>query len=180
MELQIADKIDCYQKGDPDSALILVRVFTPLLKKYAYMLRTEDAYEDLQCYLLETLKGISIKKLNNSTNGAIINYVQQAIYHKYISISKAARMERSVIHIEDLSVSDALQYDTRFSIADDCSCLLLADMRNILSEKEYQVISLYYFKRHSIAKIAKQMEVSRQAVNQTKNKALRKLEKAWR
>ncbi|MCO7111492.1 hypothetical protein NIA69_23350 [Gemmiger formicilis] len=40
------------QNGDREQALALLEKFSPLLKKYAFFLQSEDALQDFQCFLL--------------------------------------------------------------------------------------------------------------------------------
>ena len=40
------------QNGDREQALALWEKFSPLLKKYAFFLQSEDALQDFQCFLL--------------------------------------------------------------------------------------------------------------------------------
>lgn len=51
MEYSLYDKIVESQHGCEESTLNLIKTFDPLLKKYARLLNTEDAYEELQCFL---------------------------------------------------------------------------------------------------------------------------------
>lgn len=44
----LSEAITSAQHNNPDSLLALIEKFKPLLKKYAYKLRYEDAYYDLQ------------------------------------------------------------------------------------------------------------------------------------
>lgn len=77
------------QNGDREQALALLEKFSPLLKKYAFFLQSEDALPDFQCFLLAFAKNLQLDKLTMSTDGAIISYINKAIYHHYIALSKA-------------------------------------------------------------------------------------------
>lgn len=52
---------------------------------------------------------------------------------------------------------------------------LLYSIKSILTEKEYKVITLYYFERKSMKEIAMELNLSRNRIGQIKNKALYKL-----
>lgn len=41
------------QHGNTEQTLTLLEKFNPLLRKYAYFLHSEDAYQELQCALLK-------------------------------------------------------------------------------------------------------------------------------
>ena len=79
------------QNGDREQALALLEKFSPLLKKYAFFMQSEDALPDFQCFLLAFAKNLQLDKLTMSTDGAIISYINKAIYHHYIALSKAKR-----------------------------------------------------------------------------------------
>ena len=76
------------QNGDREQALALLEKFSPLLKKYAFFMQSEDALPDFQCFLLAFSKYLQLDKLTMSTDGAIISYINKAIYHHYIALSK--------------------------------------------------------------------------------------------
>ena len=78
------------QNGDREQALALLEKFSPLLKKYAFFLQSEDALQDFQCFLLAFAKNLQLNELTISTDGAIISYINKAIYHHYIALSKGS------------------------------------------------------------------------------------------
>lgn len=55
----------------------------------------------------------------------------------------------------------------------------LLDMFKVLSEKEAYIIKLIYVYYLSVTEVAEYMNISRQAVNKTKNRALNKIKKIY-
>ena len=55
------------QNGDREQALALLEKFSPLLKKYAFFLQSEDALQDFQCFLLAFAKNLQLNELTIST-----------------------------------------------------------------------------------------------------------------
>ena len=53
------------------------------------------------------------------------------------------------------------------------------DLNISLSEKEYKVTVMFYFEQYSIAEIAEEFKISRQAVNQMRCRAINKLRKIY-
>ena len=51
------------QNGDREQALALLEKFSPLLKKYAFFMQSEDALPDFQCFLLAFAKNLQLDKL---------------------------------------------------------------------------------------------------------------------
>ena len=88
------------QNGDREQALALLEKFSPLLKKYAFFLQSEDALQDFQCFLLMFAKNLQLNELTISTDGAIISYINKAIYHHYIALSKAKHHQLPTVSIE--------------------------------------------------------------------------------
>ena len=61
------------QNGDREQALALLEKFSPLLKKYAFFMQSEDALPDFQCFLRAFAKNLQLDKLTMITDGAIIS-----------------------------------------------------------------------------------------------------------
>ena len=114
-----------------------------------------------------------------STDGAIISYINKAIYHHYIALSKAKRHQLPTVSIEIQTDYDPLQFDTAFSESDTYNNLLLLDLKRALSAEEYHIIYDHYFRQYSIQEIATRDKKSRQAINKSKKIALEKLRRYW-
>ena len=110
-----------------------------------------------------------------STDGAIISYINKAIYHHYIALSKAKRHQLPTVSIESQTDYDPLQFDTTFSESDTYNNLLLLDLKRALSTEEYHVIYDHYFRQYSIQEIVARDNKSRQAINKCKKTAIIKL-----
>lgn len=175
MNCTLYDQVKSYQAGNQESALEILRSFAPLLKKYAYWLHTEDSYEELQCSLLRALKTMRLDRLSSVSQGVMVRYIQKTIRSQYIRMSKQRNKISSEIMLDDLNTRDTLQYIQRCSSADDYSHLLFSDARQILTSTEYRVIWLLYHENYSAAQTARMLGKTRQAVNQAKQRALRKL-----
>lgn len=79
MESSLYTCIQDIQNGDREQALALLEKFSPLLKKYAFFMQSEDALPDFQCFLLAFSKNLQLDKLTMSTDGAIIISTRQYI-----------------------------------------------------------------------------------------------------
>lgn len=142
---------------------------------YAFFLQSEDALQDFQCFLLAFAKNLQLNELTISTDGAIISYINKAIYHHYIALSKEKRHQLPTVSIESQTDYDPLQFDTAFSESDTYNNLLLLDLKRALSTEEYHVIYDHYFRQYSIQEIATRDNKSRQAINKCKKTAIIKL-----
>lgn len=120
-------------------------------------------------------QNLQLDKLTMSTDGAIISYINKAIYHHYIALPKAKRHQLPTVSIESQTDYDPLQFDTTFSESDTYNNLLLLDLKRALSTEEYHVIYDHYFRQYSIQEIAARDNKSRQAINKCKKTAIIKL-----
>lgn len=179
MSVELFKSIQSYQNGDTSAAWYMVQKFTPLLKHYAYLVCKEDAFEDLQCAFLSLLKNLPLDKLTSREDGAIINYIKKSVRNAYISISKDKAKEEIVDYIDDLPTPAIAVFNKRNSQLDSHESLIQSDMRAVLTENEYNVLYRLYFEQQSVSEIAIHMNKTRQAINQTKMRAIEKLRQAW-
>lgn len=144
--------------GNSFAQLQIVQRFQPLLKKYAALLKYEDAYSDLQLYLLELLHSGKLTKLQRKDDGTLVKYIESSIRHQYISLnSRKNAVDNSVI-----ASVDEIDFD-----------------QTVLQPSELTLLSQFVFKGMSIADIAEKSGVSRQAINRKKLSILKKLECAF-
>ncbi len=163
---------------DEAAALQLLEMFEKLLKKYARQLGTEDAYEDLRLFFLELITKLKGKDICSDNDGYIVSYIAKSIKNQYIFMSKQRNTdnvdtfsdisEEQMIYIEQLAASD-----------DQTDISIYFPSLNKLTEKEETILRLYFVNGYSIETISSQLKVSRQAVNQAKNRAISKIRDAY-
>ena len=170
----IIDDIRSGQNGSQQSVLNLVRRFYPVLKKYARQLETEDAYFDLQAEFLEIIFRFDFDKLRTRSEGAIVQYLSQSIYHAYIKLLRQL-IDKKVptVSVEDLP--DSVLY--RNSIIYEIPHNSFAIPATLLTPLEAEVFNLICIEGYSAAELARKKGVSRQSINQTKQRALSKLQR---
>lgn len=163
------EKIVKYKKGDEKALLEIIKMFNPLIMKYARLLDEEDTKQDLTLNLIKVMKKIPTdKKLKNKE---IVGYVAKAIRNKYIDLSK--KNDRVKINEVELNLDIEIGYE-------ECEYEFeILDMFKVLSKKEYYIMRLLYIHYLSVSEVADYMKISRQAVNQTKNRALKKIKKIY-
>lgn len=167
--------------GNSFAQLQIVQRFQPLLKKYAALLKYEDAYSDLQLYLLELLHSGKLTKLQRKDDGTkddgtLVKYIESSIQHQYISLnSRKNAVDSSVI-----ASIDEIDFDQMsLSSNDEYPKLLISDLHSVLQPSELTLLSQFVFKGMSIADIAEKSGVSRQAINRKKLSILKKSECAF-
>ena len=67
------------QLPDESAALQLLGIFEKLLKKYARLLGTEDAYEELRLFFFELLDQLKEKGICADSDGYIVNYISKSV-----------------------------------------------------------------------------------------------------
>ena len=108
------------------------------------------------------------KKLKNKE---IVGYVAKAIRNEYINLSK--KVDRLRLNEVELNLDIEIGYE-------ECEYEFeILDMFKVLSRKECFIMRLLYIHYLSISEVADYMKISRQAVNQAKNRALKKLKKMY-
>ena len=174
-ELRLCDEISAAQK-DKVALLELVTRFTPLLKKYANLLRYEDAYFDLQLDFIELISNFKLDKMLKTDNGALLSYIKKAIYNQYIKRSKANN-EYLINNntISDMSDEQVAVISIKFSVVDNYDVMCFKEYKDYLTQQEFEVILLIFYFGYEVSEIARNKKVSRQAINQLKNRALSKL-----
>lgn len=179
MPAEIYKQILAYQGGDTNAALELVEKFKPLIKRYAFFLHREDGFEDLQCFLLSMLKTWDMSRLSSTDDATIIRYIANSVKNEYIALSKNRAKERGTSYLEDATVQQVIEYEQKTSTWDQYSQLTLQDLHKVLNEYEFAILYALYFEQQSVAEVAQQKHKTRQAINQTKIKALQKLKETW-
>lgn len=93
--------------GNSFAQLQIVQRFQPLLKKHAALLKYEDAYSDLQLYLLELLHSGKLTKLQRKDDGTLVKWLQCAVVVLLPTEHRPAKYAGSRYHPCPLSPSAA-------------------------------------------------------------------------
>lgn len=161
---------------DEDACVELLSRFDPLLRKYSRELNYEDSYEDLRLFFIELVMKLKDSPLVKKGDGYLVNYISASVKHHYIFLSKSSR--RLPILFSDISEEQRnhLEYITAQESAPKLSDYF--PVNDLLSEREIAILDMHYVQGYSISEIANLFQISRQAINQSKNKAINKIKKA--
>lgn len=163
-------------KKDSKILLELLERFTPLIKKYAKILRYEDAYSDLQLDFIEIISKIDMDKMKRTEDYVLLNYIKKSVRNAYIKRLNAQYDYRtknclfSEMSDEQLAVVSGL-----LSTTDKHEVFNLIEYQYNLSKSEFEVIVKIYYYGYKVSDISREKNISRQAVNQVKIRALAKL-----
>lgn len=172
----LVEKIRLAQEGDESVMLELIGMWTPLINKFTRLLNyDEDCRSELILKLISLVKReINLDKINEVNDGAVIQYIRIAMTHFYIALSKAkAKVRDREISYDEFFV-DLLGKDFVESI-DTTDNLLAALLRSVLTEREFLCVKLIVLNGWTAKAVSAKLGVSKQAVNQCKNRALKKL-----
>jgi len=158
------------KKGNCNDIEYVLNKFQPLINKYARLLDCEydDAKQELSLELINVIQKIPINKENFGEDKYCIGYIKKSIIHKYFAMSKK------------LSMKYSYEYDIDFNLIpakDEVYVIELYDLLKDLSNIEKSVVILKYINNMTDAEIGEIRGISRQAINQAKNRAIRKLKK---
>lgn len=176
----LLDIIERAKANDSDAMVDIIDRFAPILRKYARLLRYEDAYEDLVVELIDFIQKFQPDKLIIKNDGAIVNYIGITLHNKYISLAKRHSMA-STLEVTESDLTDAQKHvveNTMTAPANEFLDVTAYLSGRILTPRQERVIMLHYYDGYSISQIAKQDGVSRQNVNKIKKSALDKLRDA--
>ena len=165
------------QNGCNGSMLEIIQKFQPTLRKYAYRLNYEDAYDDILVEVITLIKKLQLAALKSSGDGALVNYINKAVYNIFIDLSKrhAALCSREV-KMDDLTDAQKFMVEKEM-VADPDEFVAFEEFLTAAPLTEYQrrVLNQFFYERLSIAEIAEKEGVARQNVNKAKNAGLKKL-----
>lgn len=168
------------QSGSEDALLELIIKFKPLLKKYAYKLKYEDAYFDLQADFIQLILMLETEKIKNRSEGGFVNYICYAMKNYYIARSKNTRKHQRESVFSDLSEGEINYIESILSEKDNYFRAEMTSMWSCLTKNEREIIILHYMEGVSIERISTFRNISRQAVNKMKLSALRKLKTSFK
>ncbi|NLH02307.1 MAG: sigma-70 family RNA polymerase sigma factor [Clostridiales bacterium] len=171
----IIDLITKVQEGNEDAALLLVKKFNPLLKKYAFKLYYEDAYNDLLVDFIELIHNVQLDHIRNKSEGSMVSYICTSVRASYIKRLVDIKKLHNFISFSELSDSELYYADVLSSAYDEYFKQELPDIHIVLTAAELSVIKMIYYFGYTATEIASTNGTSRQAVNQMKKRALKKL-----
>lgn len=175
----LAELIARFQSGDNCGAETIIQKFQPLMRKYAYMLNYEDAYDDLVVDLVNLIHHVKLKDLHSNEDSAIVIYLQKSIRSFYIKHLATIKKNQYLVCYSDLSESEVYKLESHLAIVDHYFENTLSEIRPILSRREWTIISLIFISGYSVKEIATFWGITKQATNQLKNRALKKIELYW-
>lgn len=165
----IYDDIIKAKSRNYDSIERIINCFEPQINKYSRLLNGEDTKQELIIYLIKIIDTIPINEDCIWHDKAILSYISKSVKNEYIKLSKRDHNIKKV----ELDLCNELENEY---FEEDFSFI---ELFKELTEKESYIIKLIYIYGFSVVEIAESMRITRQAVNKSKNRALKKLKKVY-
>ena len=155
-----------FRKGDMSVFPVIFSEFEGLIKHYARRSEAEDTDEELSVFLLELLYKLDISRFAGVTGDGLSRYIAVSIRNKYIAFSvKNDNFKKAPLCIkaENTYIEDFSKHT------------FLKDALKHLTPKQKAVIQLKYIYDYSDVEIGLSLNITRQAVNRIKNRAIERL-----
>ncbi|CDM70387.1 Hypothetical protein CM240_3270 [Clostridium bornimense] len=130
------------------------------------MLKYEDAKHDLILHFIKVIKNMPLNE-NMKSEPILISYLSKSIRNEYIRLSKEKSKYNELSLNFDINTENnitEIDFDYVSDLLNEC-----------LTEKETSIMSLLYTDGYKVYDVSKVMHISRQTVNQCKNRSLLKL-----
>lgn len=176
MNVKISSLIEKFQNGSSECVMEILQIFRPLFNKYGRLLIYEDASQDLEVALIASLAKIDMRGLSSKNDSVMGSYIQAIIYHEYISLSvKHKEWKNNAVLIENMDDLPTKGQRASPCHTNDFKNQIFYDISKYLTELESDIIVMVYWHGYTVRDISNARRISRQAVNCTKQRALRKL-----
>lgn len=169
--MNLYDLLKRAKENDKDATYEIIKDFDGTLKKLSNSLHYEEAETDLIIELLKLIQSIDIKKFKDSSHKQIARYIH--IHLKKRVLNLFANKKKWLYDFVEINY-DILE-DT--SITDIESTVLTSILIESLVKHQQDIIVMEFIYDFPEKKIAKILGITRQAVNRTKNRALKNLKK---
>jgi RNA polymerase sigma factor (sigma-70 family) len=155
-----------------EATLELITKFEPLIKKYSRKLNYYGDNTDLVISFIEIIDKIPIDKNEHFTSDeCIVGYINTCFKNKYIYLSKKNQKQNNI----EVPINfDITKDEPSINTENEILILLLLDKLPI---KEKNIIIKKFFLLYTDVEIAQELHLTRQAVNKSKNMALKNLKK---
>lgn len=175
----LRDLVKKAQENDKEAMLKLIEQFAPLLRKYSRKLNYEDSYEEMTLFFIELIKSFRLDKLSCTEDGVITAYINVSVRHFHDKKIAESINRQKEIPLSDLTEEQVYYAQASCAREDTASLFLEFNTGNLLNQREQRVIHQIFVEGYTTAEIARLSHKSRQAVNQLKHRALKKLRDAW-
>lgn len=172
MAISLRKQFWAAQQNNQEALQDIIIQFNPLLQKYASQLDYEDGRNDLVVFMINFIKHINLHRFE--ADAQLTAYLEVSVRHEFYRLAKK---HQKLIQSEQLTENkDIEKLQQSFTIDTECDFVIDVCRSDRFTQKERNVLYLHYVLDYSIAEIATAYRISRQAVNQLKNRAIKKMQ----
>lgn len=168
----LIELIKLSKENDENSTLELINKFYPLVKKYANKLY----YDNYESYFYIQIL-IAIKKFNtvrHYSDAEIVCYFSKVIRNAYIDEIKRKKTNIPVQSYENIREIEKIESKNN-DILNMEHIIYINQITTRLTDNEKRVIIELFVNNKSENELAKELSISKQAISNTKRKALKKI-----
>jgi len=158
--------------GEEEAILMLYNKFLPKIKKCSINLNYETAETDITIRFLEFIKNTNFDALISKCDGTVVNYINRFYINRFFDNTFVNLLNSRSTHILFVYLDDENSFIKSLPTYDDQSNLDI-DYFSFLTELQRKIIVYRYIYGYSSKEIAQKLKVSRQAVDRTKNRAIK-------
>ncbi len=160
-----------FREKDMSVFPVIFAEFEGLIYHYSLKCQAEDTFEELTVFLLELLYKVDISRFQKLTGEGLKRYIAVSLRNKYLAFSKADTVLKKNNQFLDEFVSVEPDFLEEF---------IFREGLEKLTPKQREIIVFKYLHNYTNNEIAKILNISRQAVNQIKNRAVETLREYYK
>ena len=173
MNTELCELILCSKQKDKAALEELINHFTPLIRRFAWLLQYEDAGQDMILAFIEIVQSLPLSLLcSQSQDIYILSYIKKSMQNRYIFLSRQQRRFQMIFTAEE-SVLENIP-DERDADGMDEMQTLQTELDK-LTPLQKKVLLYRFCYGFSDSELSGVLHVSRQAVCQAKVRGLRTL-----
>ncbi len=155
-----------FREKDMSVFPVIFAEFEGLIYHYSLKCDAEDIFQELTVFLLELLYKVDISRFEALSGEGLKRYIAVSLRNKYVAFSKAD----SVFKRNNEYLDDFVSVEPDF-----LGEFILREGLDRLTPKQREIIIFKYLHNYTNNDIARILKISRQAVNQIKNRAVETL-----
>ena len=157
-------------KNKNDEAFLkIINKFSYTIMKFSYQLGYDEAKTDLTIALIVLVKRMDLSKLCKKDDGTITNFIYKSLKNKRNDLFDKY-VKKDIVEIE--LNTDIIPATNDYNVEEK---IFIEKLLNILTELQRNVITKKFIYNYSEIEIAKELHISRQAVNKAKNRGIKNL-----
>ncbi|MEG2290714.1 MAG: helix-turn-helix domain-containing protein [Clostridium sp.] len=167
--VSICSLIKRAKSGDKESMKLLLIKFEPIINSLSWKIKDECGRTDLTIFFIKLVYRIKLINMINSSDGALVTYIQQSLYREYYRLNKT----NSIIEVE---LTDTFKVDcNEYKDIEHEMFLNELVVGKVINEKQKCVLLKKYYDEYTDQEIATDLCISRQAVSKIHKVAIKHL-----